>query len=98
MSDGMDRATSGRGEASVAAQTWCEGCGPHEAVMCSECGYPVEAGVLIDDEMIERTARALYAEHLKTTTFFRDFEEMRESFEPEARAVLRAALEVPDGR
>lgn len=83
----------------VRAQTFCEGCGPHESIACSECGYAVEAGVLVDDPMVERGAEAIddlllqlgveptYApEHAPLDTVMRVL----------SRAVLRAALEAPD--
>lgn len=44
------------------------------------------------ERMVERGARALYERWLRTTSFFRDFEELRETFEEDARLVLRAAL------
>lgn len=44
-----------------------------------------------NEEAIERGAKALYDDWLKTTTYFRDFEEVRESFEGQARIVLAAA-------
>jgi hypothetical protein len=45
------------------------------------------------DEEIEQGARALYSEWLKTTTYFRDFEELRTTFERDARIVLEAVNE-----
>ena len=49
-----------------------------------------------DEAAIERAARALYKEWLAHSNMLRDFEEVREGFEEEARRVLAAAGRTDD--
>jgi hypothetical protein len=42
---------------------------------------------------VERVAKALHDVWLKTTTFFREFDETREGFEDEARVAIAAFRE-----